>query len=314
MRKVSVFLLAMMLAAGAMAEDWDVHRPVGASRPTGLSASINVGMLIANKEQAFFYSGHPDNENTIDRILHSEGYGNEIWSNLVNQQLISPSAIQNYGQLEVVEYGLMSYKLTYQIGLGVRYDLPSGVGFLLRFDYSRLTATGAFNLSSTNGAGILSDQTQYVQCPIGGVENRINIDIAYAQRFYLSESTALEFDLGFNLNNLKVKESAMEIAGVSYSILDIWGGQSPMLNSGTYEYVNQGGIGYGGFATAAFCYILPGENSLGTIDLGYTFYYTKQNLKHYWSPKGRMIESGLFTPQHAIFLRFNLNNFHFFDK
>lgn len=304
MKRAVFAIILMMLAEGALADDWDVHRPYGANRPIGLSASINVGMLIANKKQAEFYSGRPENANTVDRILHSESYGNQIWNDLVNGGYISPSAIQNYGQLKVVEYGAMHYKLSYQIGLGLRYDWESTWGVLVRFDWSRLNAVGAFNISSTNGTGILQNNNQYIQCSVGGQEDRINIDFGVAKRIYLSESFALEVDLGFNLNNLKVKKNAMEIAGKPYDILDIWGGNSPSSYTASYEYINQGGVGFGGFATFAVCYVVPGETSVGTIDLGYNFYYEKLKLEGY---------SG-FAPQHSIFLRFNLNTFSFFDK
>ena len=194
--------------------------------------------------------------------------------------------------------------LSYQIGLGIRYDWESTWGVLLRFDWSRLNAVGAFNISSTNGTGILQNNNQYIQCSVGGQEDRINIDFGVAKRIYVSESFALEVDLGFNLNNLKVKKNAMEIAGKPYDILDIWGGNSPSSYTASYEYINQGGVGYGGFATFAVCYVVPGETSVGTIDLGYNFYYEKLTLEGY---------SG-FAPQHSIFLRFNLNTFSFFDK
>ena len=306
MRRVAVIMMVLLLGEGVLAEDWDVHRrqQEGWNRPVGLSATINVGMLVANKKQAGFYSGIPENSNMILRVLHSEGYGVPIWNSLVNGGYINPSAIGSYSQLKVDEYGEMHYKLTYQIGMGIRYDWESGWGFLLRFDYSKLTAVGAFNLSSTNGTGILQNNNQYIRCSVGGVENRINIDLGVAKRFFFSESLAMELDLGFNLNNLKVKKNEIEIAGTTYSILDVWGGQSPSDYVGSYEYINQGGIGYGGFGTLAFCYLLPGENSVGTIDLGYTCMYSHYNLENY---------SG-WSPQHTVFLRFNLNTFSFFDK
>lgn len=309
MKRAVFAIILMMLAEGALADDWDVHRPYGANRPIGLSASINVGMLIANKKQAEFYSGKnivdPDNnpnQTYLDFIIHSPMFGDKIWQDLVNNGYISTSAVGNYSQLRIVEYPTMHYKLTYQLGLGLRYDWESGWGMLLRFDWSRLTAVGAFNLSSN--AVILGDD-DYIRCSIGGQENRINIDLGVAKRIYVSESFALEVDLGFNLNNLKVKNHKMEIAGQSHDILNVWG-RTNSLDYGTasYEYINQGGVGFGGFATFAVCYIVPGETSVGTIDLGYNFYYEKLKLEGY---------SG-FAPQHSIFLRFNLNTFSFFDK
>lgn len=311
MKRTVLAIVMIMLAEGVLADDWDVHRPYGANRPIGLSVSVNVGMLIANKKQAEFYSGSRvvDTVGThlvtyLERMIHSERFGNQIWNDLVTNQYIDASAIGNYNQLQIAEYGQMHYKLSYQIGLGLRYDWESGWGLLLRFDWSRLTAVGAFNLSSTNGTGILQNTNQYIQCSVGGREDRINIDFGVAKRMYVSESLAIEVDLGLNLNNLKVKSNMMEIAGRSYDILDIYGSNSPALNSATYEYINQGGVGYGGFAGLAVSYVLPGENSIGTIDLGYNFYYERLKLEGY---------SG-FAPQHAIFLRFNLSPASFINK
>ncbi|MBO4752728.1 MAG: hypothetical protein J5526_08340 [Bacteroidales bacterium] len=312
MKRTVLAIVLIMLAEGVMADDWDVHRPHGANRPIGLSASINVGMLIANKKQAEFYSGSRvvDTNGShlvtyLERMVKSELFGHQIWQDLVNGGYISTSAVGTPKQLEIVEYGQMHYKLSYQIGLGIRYDWESAWGLILRFDWSRLTAVGAFNLSTGNNV-ILQGDNQYIRCSIGGQEDRINIDFGVAKRMYVSESIALEVDLGFNLNNLKVKSNAMEIAGTSHDILDRYGisGDGPAINSATYEYINQGGVGYGGFAGLAVCYVLPGENSVGTIDLGYNFYYERLKLEGY---------SG-FAPQHAIFLRFNLNTFSFFDK
>lgn len=315
MKRAVFAIILMMLAEGALADDWDVHRPYGANRPIGLSASINVGMLIANKKQAEFYSGIRTDEDRFGRnsngelqtylewLLHSDQFGRPIWSDLNGNGLISSDAIPGHAAFRIAEYGQMHYKLSYLIGLGLRYDWESGWGMLLRFDWSRLTAVGAFNLDLKNGTGIIGEK-DLLRCSIGGVENRINIDLGVAKRMYVSESFAIEVDLGLNLNNLKVKSCSMEVNGTTYDILDVWDREAPSFNTATYEYINQGGVGYGGFAGLAVSYVVPGETSVGTIDLGYNFYYEKLKLEGY---------SG-FAPQHSIFLRFNLNTFSFFDK
>lgn len=299
MRRTALFLLSVMLSTGVIAEDWDVHRPWGASDQfSGLSVFLDAGLLLANNQHSMFYGGQEGNVN-IYRIMHSQAYGENIWRLLVDQGRISPSAIHNYGELQVVESAHMFYKPACQLGFGFRYDYNNGMGWMVRFDYAKLTAAGAFNLSSTNGTGVLTDNNQYITCGIYGLEERINIDLALCDRIPLSSMLDLDVQVGFNFNNSKVEENKMEIGGAFFDILDYYGGRSPDMGFVPMEYINQGGIGYGGFATLALCYPL----NASAATLGYTFYYNKITLEGYTA----------FAPQHVIFLRFDLNNFTFLD-
>ncbi len=271
-------------------------------RITGLSATVDAGLLVPNVKQADFYSGRPENDNTINRVLRSQQYGTQIWNELVSAQLISPSAIHSYEEFEIAEYGRMYYKLTYQLGIGFRYDYESGWGWLLHFDYSQVTAAGQFQLSSNNGTGILGPH-QYVTCDVYGAEKRMLIDFAIAKRIPLSRNLDLELDFGFDLNNTKVQENGIRVNGHTYSILDIWGGRDPDIGSIGYEYINQGGIGIGGLAAVAISYVFNGA----TVDFGYNLYYIQTKYKGY-------NDEDAYAFQHNIFLRFNLNNFSFFGK
>ena len=94
-----------------------------------------------------------------------------------------------------------------------------------------------------------------------------------------------------------------DAGGKSYSILDVWGGQTPYTGIGTYEYINQGGIGIGGFGTLALSYRIP----TGAVDFGYTCYYTQTKYLGY-------NEDDCYAWQHIIFFRFNINNFSFLGK
>ena len=278
--------------------------PLQAQQLKGLSLTVDAGLMIPNAKQAEFYRGLDGYPNTINRVLHSQQYGIEIWNRLVNEGLISPSAIPSYSALQVVEYGKMDFRLTYQIGVGIRYDYPSGFGWLLRFDFSQLTAAGQFQLSSNNGTGILGSN-QYVTCDIYGQEKRIFIDLGLTRRFTLSERLDLELDLGFDLNNTKVTNHAIRIPSESsdISILDIWGGRTPDVGTGTYEYVNQGGIGIGGFGTLALSYKFRGA----AVDVGYTASYTQTKYTDF-------NDDDCFALQHTVLLRFHINNFSFFGK
>lgn len=278
-----------------------LSHPVRAQHPgEGLSVFIDAGMLAPSAKQANFYDGRDGRPNTIMRVLHSQSYGTEIWQNLKNGGYIS-DAVGSYNLLTVEEWPQMYYKLTYQIGFGLRYGYDGGWGWQVRVDYARLTAAGEWNLSSTNGTGILSDRGRYVRCGMFGLENRIIIDLALTKQFYLSDIWALDVEAGFSFNNTKVQEHQMEIAGNYYSILDIWDGIMPYDGVGTYEYINQGGLGYGGFGTFAVSYMLPGY---GSLDLGYTCYYTQTHFPGF-------NDDDAFALQHVVFLRAVLNNFRF---
>ncbi len=301
--KQTLSLLLVLLVAGAMPLQAQKKKHHSApTRITGLSVSVDAGLLIPNAKQANFYSGRPGNENTISRVLYSEQYGHQIWNSLVDRQLISPSAIPSYSAFRIAEYADMYYKLTYQIGVGLRYDYDSGWGWKLRFDFSQLTAAGQFLLSSDNGVGI-PGRPQYVVCEIFGHEKRILIDLLISKRIPLTQVIDLELSAGVDLNNTKVTENAMRIAGRTYSILDVWGGRPPDAGAGAYSYINQGGIGFGGIASVALSYALPSAS----VDFGYTLYYMQTKYLGY-------NDNDCFALQHNIFFRFNINNFKFFKS
>lgn len=292
---LSLLILSLPLQAQKKKSAPEAHRM------SGLYLNVDAGLLIPNSKQADFYSGRPGNSNTIDRVLHSETYGTQIWSSLVDGGHISPSAIGDYSQLQVVEYPHMYYRLTYQLGVGFRYVYESGWGWLLRFDYSQLTASGQFNLSSNNGTGVLGSR-QFVTCDIFGIERRTLIDFGIAKRIPLTSLVDLEIDFGFDLNSTHVKQNGIRVVGRTYSILDIWGGYPPSSYTGTYEYLNEGRIGIGGFGSMAVSYL----SKVGSIDLGYSCYYMQTKYTNY-------NENDAYALQHTVFLRFNVNNFKFFD-
>lgn len=264
----------------------------------GLSLTVDVSAAKFDNKQANFYNGNPDNANTLERILYSETYGNQIWNNLTDQNLIG-SSVQNYREIRVAAYNDMYYKLAIQLGLGFRYDFEkSRWGWLMRFDFAKAEAAGVIQLESGKNNAYLTNRDRYVNCPALGVERRIFIDFGVIHKIPLSSGWDMELSLGGTLNNTKVEKSDVLIAGATYSILDIWLGQSPSSYVGSYEYVNQGGIGFGGFAGVDFGFTLP----VGTaMHLGYTIYYSKTNLRDYND----------FGIHHAIKLSVALNNFSF---
>lgn len=274
---------------------------VDGNRLRGLSLIVDVGVLNASDIHANFYNGNPNNVNTLNRILHSETYGHAIWNRLTELDLIN-STVSDYNHLKVDEYGDMYYQLAMQLGLGFRYDLEYiDWAWQVLFNYAKLNAVGQVLLNSGRERNTLTNQNAYVVCPTLGVEERIYFDLGLIKKIRLSNGLDFEVGAGVNANNTKVESSEIQIAGVKYSILDIWNGQSPSSYVGSYEYINQGGLGLGGYASLSLGITLP----VGTaLSLGYVFNYNKTNLQGYEK----------YAPHHSFRLTVALNNFSFFDK
>ena len=294
-RQAPLRILALILALSPLTLN---AQEAGSLR--GLSLTARVGALHPSNQQANFYNGAPTNANTLLRILHSESFGHSIWNHLTEQDLIG-SSVQNYNQITVAEYGDMYYRLAIQLGLGFRYDFyNSPWGWMMRFDYARLNAVGQVLLNSGKETYLLTNQNRYVTCPISGQEERIYIDFGLLRKFRMRGGYDLELAAGANLSNTKVQANDIQIADVTYSILDIWNGHSPSSYTASYPYVNQGGLGYGTFATISIGYTLP----VGTaLMLQYSLHYLHTRLTGY---------SG-YAPHHTLTLAVALNNFKLFD-
>lgn len=298
MKPPSTLFIVLMLALPLLPVEAQGYRKQKVEEyPTGLSVSIDAGLLMADGKQASFYSGREDTPNRLYRVLHSEQYGTQIWNDLTSAQIISPSSVPSYSAFKVEEWATMHYKLAYQLGVALRYGYNHGWGWRLGFDFAQLNATGEFLLSK--GAQ-MPGMDQYVVCGVYGTEKRILIDLAVTKRFNLTKRVGLEVDLGFDLNNTKVAKNAIIVNGKEYSILDIWNGETPYQGIGTYEYVNQGGIGIGGMGAFMLSYQM--ENY--SIDLGYSCYYMQTRFPGY-------NDDNAYSFQHLVSLRFNLYKFSF---
>ena len=181
-RRLPLFILALILTVSPL---WaQKKKSVPTVKPlSGLYITVDAGLLVPSDKQANFYNGDSRSPNRLERVLKSEMYGTQIWNDLVDQGLISPSAIHDYGEFEVAEYANMYYRLTFQLGVGFRYVYDNGWGWLMRFDMSEVTAAGQFLLSSNNGSGILG-RDDYVKCGIYGRERRVLIDIGITRLYF----------------------------------------------------------------------------------------------------------------------------------
>ncbi len=298
-------LAALMLASSAATVAADGEPP-----STGLSILVDAGAFWASKNNANFYSGREGNVNTIYRVLHSNTYGKQIYDYLSTMNYIT-DAVQNERQLTVAEWPEMYYRTSFQVGMGLKYQYRSGLGWLLRFDLTRLNARGVFNLSADNGTGIPGGR-QYVPFNIVGLEDRINIDLAITEQVPLNRTTSLEVDLGASLINTKVRDNIIEIDRRTWSILDRWNGQSPDAGVAPYDQeILQGGIGYGVFMSLLIGYQIP---SIGALKAGYTCYQSKTVLRGGTGADGSRDPYTAWGWQHMLGIRVEMNNFSFLNN
>ena len=257
----------------------------------GLTLSLQAGMAKANNYSAEFYNGHFEHDNNINRIIHSELYGQDVWSYLVEQNVIVASTRPE--EIEIAEYGKMRYDLTVSIGLGFQYNFSHRTGFFMQFSHESYDIRGSFLIKKTTP---IASFDNYYRCGIFGNEKRNGIDLGYIYRIPMTLKTKLTLEGGVNITDIKVVENQVKIGDMPpISILNIWGSMGPIIGTDPYEYYNNG-ISYGFFLTPVYSFNLWQDYA---VDVGCSFRFLKTNLEGYEK----------FSMQNVLFIRFLINRF-----
>lgn len=258
---VIVFLLAVDIPAFALRTSDD-----STAQNRSWSFGINCGAAFANKYQANFYNGAEGNENEISLIFSNINYIREI------KQVINDT---------FALYGMptgMKYKPAFCVGMYIKKNFNNHFGAFIQFNYSKFTAEDLFTLKigATSTSQAFPNLKNY---PIWGKEDRINIDIGGSYEFPLDEKIFGFVEVGFNLNNTKVRENKIAIENLEYSIINIYGNQYYIPNTQLQEYpVRQGGIGLGAFLSPGVKFQFSEHVA---VDLLGSIYWAKINLMHY---------------------------------
>ncbi|HNW89776.1 MAG TPA: hypothetical protein PKN48_08930 [Bacteroidales bacterium] len=232
------------------------------------SFGINCGAAFANKYHANFYNGAFGNQNEISLVFSNPNYLNEI------RQVINDTfAIVGMPTA-------MRYKPAFCVGVYIKKNFNNHFGAFVQFNYSKFTAEDLFTMK-IGATSPLQTRDSLVNYPIWGSEDRINIDIGASYEFPLDDKIFGFVELGFNLNNTKVRENKIAIENLEYSIINIYGDQQYIPNTNMQEYpVRQGGIGLGAFLSPGVKFRFS-ENI--AIDLLGSIYWSKIKLMHYES-------------------------------
>jgi len=257
----------------------------------GIFYGINMGMYKANKYTAQYYNGtqrYGYLYNT-DNIMQYTLFDNTNNYNTIKQALNVPDFTLS---------GLpsnMHYSPALMIGLYAKYRYKNS-GFFLQFDFSKLTAKDVFTLSY---------YSSYIQMdsiltePITGTEQRASIDLGYSYTFKSKSNVNPYIEFGVNLNSTKFGNNQIVIKGNTYSIAD---------PRAAIDNLNQGGIGFGGFAGSGIELVF---NETVAIIPGFDFYVIKTKLGY---PTDQSLNTSnynayfyKFKPNYSIFLRVILN-------
>jgi len=233
----------------------------------GLVFGINMGMLKANGHSALYYNGSDGNENNINNYIIK----NSSWYNEIKHQLNE----RNFSLYSTPT--TMSYDASIMVGFHARYNFTNTAGIFIQFNFSKLNTTGQFALSTDSVNYTSQASLRYFS--IYGQEQRSYIDIGFQKQWFLGKLSNFFLEGGVNFTNVLVKKSGIIIGDLDYSIVNVYGSQNYVPNSGMQPYdIRQGGIGFGVFGGAGICLNF---NEKLSIEPGLNVFYQSINLTGY---------------------------------
>ena len=231
----------------------------------GLQYGINLLGVFGNKYNANFYNGSESNENKSSIIFNNTNYINQI------QDILKDTFVN------VTMPTQMKYTVAIGIGAQIKYHFINGLGIFVQFNFAKLKTENAITL--VVGPRYYPTLQKIVAYPIYGSESRYDIDFGITKTFMFQKRLGLAVEAGFNLNNTKVNENKINIEGTDFNLVNIYLNQTYVPNTQLTAYdIRQGGIGYGGFASASLRLFV---NDYISIDPGGSIYYKTVNLPGY---------------------------------
>lgn len=225
--------------------------------PLRYSYGINLGGYFANPATANYYNGSGRNnleaaitrQHTYNRIRESLGYDFELPGE-PHQYL--PQNMRYNASMLVGVFGNLHFNRT---------------SLLVDFNYVSLRLQDQFMLRVLTGEpGLIGHDLRRFN--IEGTEERMDIKVGLQQLFPLEDRQVHPYiEAGFNMINTRVKGNRVEIAGISYSILNLtdarYGFRDDGISFGVY-----GGGGLRMDVGESYAVVLGGLVNYANINLG----------------------------------------------
>lgn len=240
---------------------------------------LNIGFYFANQKSAGFYSGKEGNENEISFILANKYRYDEIRQLLKADTFILRELPAR-----------MSYDPALMVGFLAKYQFDRHLGFIFQFNYVKLKATDFFTLEV--------DPMPFLTQPdirlygIVGEEERVNVELGLTAQYPIGNKINYFVEAGLNINDSEARENKIQIEGMEYDIVNIYGSQNYVPNTSLQTYdIRQGGIGFGIFLNTGVQFIF---NENLSLDPSVSLWWKQINLAGY----------NAYTPHFSINVRF----------
>lgn len=274
-----IFFVFRMILSAAQTQD-------NSSGNEGWFFGMNFGGYFANKKTANYYNGYGTNN------LY-----NTIIVNYYNYQQIKEN---KFNSLDYKISGLpdnMRYSPAINLGFHIGRTFQNNLSVFFEAVYAKLKTTDYVTLQVYDQSSQTSEPVIKKEA-ISGEEERVDLNVGLRQPFY--ESNVSPFmGIGLNFNNLNSTKSAVNIEGLTYSIVD------PIFS--VYNR-KQGGVGYGAFVCGGIEIKL---NEKIKIDIGANISYKKINLS---DENNFLVDKAKFSFNSSAYILLLMNPKFFFSK
>ncbi len=259
----------------------------------GWSLGLNFGFYFANKSTANFYNGSGTND--IGYVLN-----NQYWREPIEERIGYDIDTSLNPPWELPQN--MKYDPAMSIGFYAKYNFSKSFALFFQTSYVKLKTSDIFILHLRKYQSTL--EPTYRQYGIMGAEERFNIEVGVCKEYEMNSVVRLYVETGLNMVNTKVLMNKIQVEGVEYSIVNVYGNQGYVPNTPLQEYdMRQGGVGWGIFFGTGVRLVF---NEHVSIDPGFTLYLQNIVIKDNTNFKPTYSR---FSPSYVVFFRFTFRDF-----
>lgn len=233
------FLLFLLIPFFSLAQSGAKYLNDSSRIDKGFDFMVSGGVYFANKYNADYYNGSPQNENGLDYI-----FKNKYWYDDINQLMIEKySYISDSVFLGDLPQN-MSYDPNMSISFGFRYKFNKNWGISLFYSYTKITASDRFYLDYKTPSGNI--RPGYISEYLVGQESRSVFDLSTSYLFQFHSIVKPFVEFGVQFNFVDVKKYIALIEGKEYNLLDYYQGAYYTPNSQMQKFdTKYGGPGFG---------------------------------------------------------------------